>query len=482
MEGGPASGFLELVRTRHETDRVLSVVVALLVVIINFVLFAAFDMYVHLGERNCLFFLTMGIGTTLVTVCAVIRARNRAHIARDMKVALSLIDFLRGSGADVSGYSEYEETYSKEYRTVQIAGPFFIVIMLGMMPFWTFFTFNINPDDWYSYLWPLIAVLVPLVFFVGSVGSIFALPAHHDMDQVGFYEKFCESCRGIGIDINSPEPAVKRKVRYAALPLFILCLFVGIFATTFDRDFTPMLALIGLVAGMLTAFTFMSLMSVSAMNHHVVYQWTYEEYVLSRIGPGEQAVFGDDESVGTSAVRKKRRLPLALRFAELFLVVMCAMYLIKIFAIGVDFNMGYYGVHEIDNEKFPEYAFMTLMNAVLFVITMVAIFSIRSRNIKAIRKVLRSCITFSASAVITETFIVTDSFTHYFDVNLYLTLSILYFLFILVLTSEKSRGFFTPYGMKIPSVGRTLRYSLFGKMNFEEAETEESVPEETSAS
>lgn len=477
MDGHPASGFLELVRTRHETDRILSTWICLFVMALNVILALVLMLYLHLGERNCLFFLTVGVGLTLLTVGVVIRARNREHVARDRKVALSLIEYLRQSGADVSGYAEDEEYYSQPYGTAQIAGIAFMIFMFGMLPFWPFFNYNISTTDPTTIAWPMISVILGFIFYLGSSKVIFFLPANHDDDQCYFYDRFCESCKEIGITVEPPEITVEKKVRIL-MPIMFLVAMAGALLVALVYSDVVIMA-IAMVVALIVVLTIASLLAVSEMNHHIIYQWTYEEYVLSRIHPLAQYAYEEDaeDPVDRRAVRKKGSLPMSLRLAELFLIIMCGMYLIKLFALGVDFNTGYYGEREEFSPGFMQFALMSELNAVLFVITLIALFAIRSRNIKGMRKVLRSCVTFTASAVITETIIVSNSFSHYFDFNIYLTAGILYVLFVLVLTSPKARAYFTPYGMEPPGVLRTLRYAFFGKMTYDEA-LPEAVPEE----
>jgi len=469
MDGHPASGFLELVRTRHETDRILSTWICLFVMALNVILALVLMLYLHLGERNCLFFLTVGVGLTLLTVGVVIRTRNREHVARDRKVALSLIEYLRESGADVSEYALEEEYYSEPYGTKPVAGIAFMIFMFGMLPFWPLFNYNFDVSDATSMVWPLISVFLGFIFYLGSSRAIFFLPANHDEDQAYFYDRFCESCGEIGVTVEPPEMVVKKTVRFL-MPVIFLLVMAATFVTAMVST-TPMLVILVFLIGMVVMLTVSSLMAVGEMNRHIIYQWTYEEYVLSRIHPLAQYVYEEDsdDPANRRAVRRKKSLPMSLRLAELFLIIMCGMYLIKIFALGFDFNIGYYGERDEFTDGFNRFAIMSELNAILFVITLIALFAIRSRNIKGMRKVLRSCVTFTISAVLTETVIVSDSFSHYFDFNIYLTAAILYVLFLLVLTSPKARAFFTPYGMKPPGVLRTLRYAFFGKMTYEEA-------------
>ena len=69
--------------------------------------------------------------------------------------------------------------------------------------------------------------------------------------------------------------------------------------------------------------------------------------------------------------------------------------------------------------------------------------------------------------LITQVYFYTDSYTHLFDFNLYISCALLYTLCLILLVSFKVKQYYTPYGAEIPSVGKWIKYIFIGKMEFE---------------
>ena len=54
-----------------------------------------------------------------------------------------------------------------------------------------------------------------------------------------------------------------------------------------------------------------------------------------------------------------------------------------------------------------------------------------------------------------------------FDFNVYLTVSILYVLFLMLVLSRSIKRYYTPYGQEVPPTLEWVRYAIVGKMKKE---------------
>ena len=168
-------------------------------------------------------------------------------------------------------------------------------------------------------------------------------------------------------------------------------------------------------------------------------------------------------------------MPTGLIIAELFLAVMCASYVFKLTGTMMDIAS--------DDILFPSVVnvFMLQMNLVFLVTTIFALLGISSRRTESWKKVVKSCITFTFSTFLSAFLVHSDSYTHAFDFNPWITLAVLLMVVIMMLTSEDIKKFYTPPLEKVRPTLSWVRYIFFGKLydaryeiRFEKYEKDES--------
>ena len=173
--------------------------------------------------------------------------------------------------------------------------------------------------------------------------------------------------------------------------------------------------------------------------------------------------------------RKENSMPTGLIIAELFLAVMCASYVFKLTGTMMDIAS--------DDILFPSVVnvFMLQMNLVFLVTTIFALLGISSRRTESWKKVVKSCITFTFSTFLSAFLVHSDSYTHAFDFNPWITLAVLLMVVIMMLTSEDIKKFYTPPLEKVRPTLSWVRYIFFGKLydaryeiRFEKYEKDES--------
>ena len=224
------------------------------------------------------------------------------------------------------------------------------------------------------------------------------------------------------------------------------------------------------------------------MNDHLINQWTYEEGLMPVIESGGREPFKNPEGLRINRqsktmpksvareftryfVRRNSKKPKILIVAELFLLVMCANYILKIVAL----------VCEICND-FDRYAYITfgnILNApvsiwmtlamvgiymLLIYLCISALLGIASRRPSSWRKVARSCITFVIPLWISELFIPATGISNLFSFNVYLSTAILYNVLLIMLVSYKIKRFYTPVGMAVPGFLTWVRFIFVGSL------------------
>ena len=154
-------------------------------------------------------------------------------------------------------------------------------------------------------------------------------------------------------------------------------------------------------------------------------------------------------------IRRRNRVPSPVIVAELFLIVMVAVYIIKVGLLAIYVSDGAGTVLDVA---------MTVIYLVLMMTAMSAIMGLSSRRVKSWRKVMRNCITFSAMSFVSAFLLDPESITHSVDMNPFLTMGVLVLVMAMMLVSGSVKEFYTPTMVEVKPVSDWLRYVFVGKL------------------
>lgn len=158
-------------------------------------------------------------------------------------------------------------------------------------------------------------------------------------------------------------------------------------------------------------------------------------------------------------VRRKNRMPVQIMVAEAFLVVMVALYILK---IGLLASVIFEGMDVSQN------MLMSVLYTILMLTAMSAIMGLSSRRASSWRKVMRNCLTFTLMSFVSAFVYSSDSITHVVDTNPFLTLIVLALVMAMMLYSDSVKRFYTPSMMEVKPVRDWAKYIFVGSLYSDE--------------
>ena len=408
-------------------------------------------------------------GFVLLVAIYIMFDRLRTHSARDDGWRESLMGYVRSQGlsAEDMGFIDAEiresETFGKTWvlRVLIVLSMVFVVldacVLVPVMYAWGYLENTLL----------MASIFLPtFVLAIAGLLSVFlkmyTVSYEHEALQAAFTERMSEALSQKGISVQPMRHLGKT-------PNAILALVFS-------------LATLGLGAIVLV------ILSNKAMNDHLYNQWCYETYLLDKIegrDNGNGYEVGKDRSA--KKTQKQNRAPKAVLVTELLVIVLILNYILRLIGITVDnsymltingaeFNHignyahdilvprpGFSDMVELSIMKTPQPALMTMVSLLLIILAFYAVAGLRSARPQSWRKVARTCITFAATAVLSA-FMLTSGYSHMFDFNVYLTVSILYVLFLMLILSRSIKKYYTPYGQEVPPTLEWMRYAIVGKM------------------
>ena len=219
---------------------------------------------------------------------------------------------------------------------------------------------------------------------------------------------------------------------------------------------------------------FILTMMFRSMNQHIRYQWEYETRLL-KVLEGDEHAF-DDVKDGYSSSIRDVRMPKMLILAQLFMVVICFVYMTKLVGINIDVMTGASGttiIEDVGLETLYSVG-MAIMQLVFMLMAIGSLMGIESGRLKSWRKVVRCCVTFSIPLFASAVIYTSTSYTHLFSLNPYITLAMSLDIILLMIMSIPIREYYTPYGKEVPPISKWVRYAVYGKLFKEESEGEDS--------
>ncbi len=450
---------------RYEDDQIISPVLTILLMF-TFILIPSL-----LSFLNILYSSTADWGyifsilaMSLMAVCVNVVTRAANHSRRDEEWMYAVNTCLgemgirtyghRGSG--IRGRRNQDRAALALLCILSVAIPFYLIFFAELL---------------------YIPLLISAAILVISSILVFGFPLRHDREQVEFTE-FVSSCLSArGHRVRPMVPSVKNRlwIHVLAVIAYTAALAVAVFVYP---GLPPATFLLLLFAALCVHGVAVFGLSLYDLNRHIHTQWAYEEYLyeclwlIHKTGGISKAVRSPE--YGEEAIDRKRKVPPVLVLAEIFLLVMCIYYEIRLFGLLADAYVGYFGDVLHGNPFDPAFwtaksAMMILLSTMyvlFFFLTVNAMLGIKSRRVTAWRSASRSCITFSLSAVVSYLVLQPGTVSAYFEFNIYLTVAVLYVLFLLLAVSESVQRYYTPFGCVVPPITSWIRYAFFGKIAF----------------
>lgn len=491
MKNGKIPSFRSCVESRYQTDLVMNGFATALVLLVPMVVLLIVSIVSGVGKYEVLGDFVPGYTLVCITIELFVimvvtynlYIRLYSHSRRDRVWRKSLIQYVASKGGNTERmegcdrFSERQEVFS---------AMFFVRILLGIMLLFTFWVMiyvvpvlpsvvSGAPDyhliiggseiGCYNSYWfsVFIGCLLCFIMFLSVFVSLLSFTFGHEQRQVDFSRCMVDSLAEVGIDVLPMTPVVRKTSKLLGIFLF---LFTGPFFILF-----------------LVFKVFRN------MNNHLMNDWVYEEELLKAVESdgrcGFDSKFYDrcpDRTGGRrrqqkrfsrrmkAKVRMDNELPGILVVAELFIIVLCANYILKIVVMGCDMSFDYDRYHVTwDNfisMRFSSWVRIALvLMDVYFVMTAIgAILGLASRRASSWRKVVRSCVTFVIPLWITAFITRDDGILHLFDFNVYVTTVILCIVLSVMVFSGTIRRYYSPVGHEMPPLREWIRYAFWGSL------------------
>jgi hypothetical protein len=484
MKPVETAAFAENVKTRYRKDIIMSTPITLLVLILPLVIMGAFLLFIRLGQLTRLEDFksawTMLLFTIQLFVMAIVMfimySRLHKHAKRDREWRGALLTFAKEQNVDTSRLEDLHKSISfrETFALSAIIGLLIVVLFV-----WDFVAFiryipegYVNDVEVYMFkdsnipllkdiTHNMVALIITLLVFLFIFYRVLTFPYKHEQNQCEYTAEFSMKLKKVGIDVPAMISFVKH--RNIIIHLILMLLSFGLYTLWLARRI------------------------LKSMNDHLINQWTYEEGLLPVLESGGREPFKNPEGLRTTNsravpksvvreftryfVRKNSKKPKLLFLAELFLLVMCANYILKIVALVCEICNDYerYAYITFDNLlSAPVGVWMTLIMVGIYMILLYlcidAMLGLASRRPSSWRKVTRSCITFVIPLWISELFIPATGISNMFSFNVYLSTAILYNVLLMMLVSYKIKRFYTPVGMAVPGMLTWVRFIFFGNL------------------
>ncbi|MBE6523564.1 MAG: hypothetical protein E7Z65_01635 [Thermoplasmata archaeon] len=457
------SEFRTCIQERNRYDTIVNGLISTLLALMPMVFFFAFlfvpsiipQFYFLTFSSNC-DHQSIEIGVFCLVVQYInysMYLRMERHSKRDFTWRSSLIHCTESLGADVSEMRAKHEAISSR-DTFKMKVPCLISIGITMLGLFYIVTRPINPNEYDVFYTAAAVALIgaPVITFILTMPANLGYPYRHETDQFEFTEIMKGALAEKGIFIESFPRKVKHIRWTIHLVLFIVTL--GLYSL------------------------YILVMMFRSMNEHIRYQWEYETRLL-KVFEGDEHAF-DDVKNGYDASVRDVRMPKPLILAQLFMIVICLVYLTKLIGINADILTGSTGttiIENVDLETLYSYG-MAIFEIVMLVFAVDSLMGIESGRLKSWRKVVRCCVTFSIPLLAAALIYTSTSYTHIFSLNPYITLAISLDIILMMLLSISIRKYYTPYGKELPPVSRWAKYAVFGKL-FED-EPDDDIPDDIS--
>ncbi|MBQ3735822.1 MAG: hypothetical protein II855_02695 [Candidatus Methanomethylophilaceae archaeon] len=510
-------GFCDSVKRRDKTDLIMHIPLTLLILFMPLIVFAVVEIMAAVGGRfdvindyNEAAILDLMLIQYLVAAVVLFRMYDRlhSHSRRDYAWRKSLMRMLRERNVDVTRPEEIDKRIRKQER--------FILRVPAMVALFLMFLFTMIllvlyvPDmvahgyvpsgeiaktisdiildntisftderDSFTNVFLSIQVIdicLLLIIYLMTVFGTIGFPSRHEKEQAAFTESIQNGFSGMPRGhCYSPMMVISNR-RFALSHVWYKSTMGKIVLSVGTLGLYPM---------------YCALVSMSVMNTHLQNQWSYEENLMKYVATDSAEGFeegGYAEAVqqinsvfsGNSrraireqlreAIKEENRMPIVLVLAELFVMVLCACYSLKIVSMNFEMISDYadYLIDPDNLTKVPITSWVTMgligLDLYLMIATMGALLGIASKRPASWKKVTKSCVTFIVPLWIAYFFTDMGGFGHLFDFNIFITTGVLYIVLLMMILSVKIKEYYAPVGEDMPGTFRWLRYILWGDL------------------
>ncbi len=303
--------------------------------------------------------------------------------------------------------------------------------------------------------------LVAVVLLICSV-NVIRMPYSHECEQAAFTEKVAEALAEHGFMVQ-PMSAGLRKPRLL-LPFPIAMAAGAGIGFLVNSVFG---AVMGIATAVVLVIAANVVISVKSTNKHIISQWIYEEYLVRCFDDvlSGRPIQDSGCTVDKEELKLRARVPPMIHLAELLVIAISVMYMFNTLGRSFDIIMNPTTYH-MWTQEYLMYVGMTIFTLVLLTLTMNSLLGLRSRRHTAWRRVTRNCLTFTLSTLVSAFVMVSDSYVTLYTLNPYLTLGILYNMFLFLTVSLTIRRFYTPINRRVPPIKDWMRYVLLGDLEF----------------
>lgn len=491
----PLPSFRECVESRYQFDLVMNGIATLLVLLVPLAVMGLVDV---LGGTDGKYSVLADFWPKTVLICLCIEAfllmiviyrlfaRLINHSRRDRVWMSVLVDYAERKGcpteklrAAMRDVRSSEPFLTKYMARLLLGAMFFYIlwVMLFAVPVVndlsgdnelieiSFGGMTVISADVVKVALVIGSVLVAMMIFTVLI-PVMRFPAAHEARQVLFTRHLVNSLNRAHI-IILPMVQVTKKMRFLAnMILLPITYFL----------WTP----------------FMLFKIFRNMNNHLLNEWEYEAALLKVIESDGDTVFSSqlyDSSPDRlrdgkehrhqrkrfakrmrRMVRLVNRKPAILFMAELFLIVLCANYILKMIALTAMMSQNI-ADYTFTLETLKDLPFQSLVNIAIvamdllfLVLTIDSVLGIASRRASSWRKVVRSCVTFVIPLWISAFITKPDALSHIFDFNVYATTIVLIAVMTIMLASSAIRRYYTPVGYDMPPMRSWIRYAVWGSL------------------
>lgn len=507
--------FSEAVKMRYKKDLIMKGSLTVLITFVPLIVYLIIMSMANMGGQydiindftnGTVMVLMMIQYLVIALVLYKLYARLQDHAKRDVKWRHSLTGYLRERGADVSELEtinkriKWHEKFPARIPVLIIMGlmyaitAFFLVIYIPDMEATNYestnkitvwvtenilahtinFTSGTNPSlDAFLSVQQIELVLIVILFAI-VFRHIVRFPETHERNQAEFTRTMAAAFESLGRNVP-PMAEITSEVG-----------FLGI-----GKDKPAIVRILLFPFSVCLYPVYSVLLSSRNMNHHIKNQWSYESDLLRYISTGGDEGFkegGYSEAIARmeerrqaeerhsvardlkESILKENRMPFMLVLAELFILVLCANYCLKIVSLEYEMISDYskYMITAKGAVDMTLSAWITIVLVIvdvyLMIITTDALLGIASRRPTSWRKVARSCITFLAPLWVAAYLAQFSGFSHLFDFNPYITTGFLYNILLMMLLSVSIKAYYTPMDKDPPSILSWLKYIFYGDL------------------
>ena len=458
--------YVRMIEKRYDRDLIINIAPVLAALVLPLLLavflffitnssIPAFSKFVFLGQDSpmSIWFVPVLVEPLILgMVIYRLYSRLRSHARRDAEERGILIDYAEASDADVS---ELRALDKKARKMSRFPGRYPALLALILMHVYVVacFLYFLPAAGSIEEMNGALAVILyafVLVILLAVFVKVIRYPYQHEKNQMDFSRAFARAMDEDGDGFEKMTGVIKHHSLWVSVLLMVATL------------------------GLYTVVVLYQMFKNT--NMHIKNQWAYEDRLLGDLAFDCLGKRTDTAPAFSTRWDEMSRTPLTMRFAELFMLAILAVYVLDMIGTAADIEMfpDSYNIAVIGETlamMSPEEQAKQLMkygmvawNVVFMTFTLDAVMAIGSRRASAWRKVAVNCLTFIVPTWISYFLYSVDSYTHLFDLDPYLTTALLYVLLLFMFVSVSVREFYTPPTKEVPTAGQLLRFAVTGKV------------------